>query len=511
MFTMDQVHRIRELFFEQGKNLTEISEIVGCDWRTVRKYVDKEDFSPQPPKVITERESKLDRYKPEIDSWLESDRKSPRKQRHTAKRVFRRLSEEHSDFNVSYRLVAGYVAERRQALRLGKAEGFIPLIHRPAEAQADFGTADFVENGILHEKGKYLVLSFPYSNGGYLQLSYGENLECLLEGLQTIFRHIGGVPTEIWFDNTRTIVSEVLKDGGRELTERFRLFAEHYRFRPVFMNPASGNEKGNVENKVGYLRRNELVPVPHFCSLTEANTELLNRCDEDMNREHYSRDCYISELFEEDRTALLPLPQRDFDTALYLTVRTDKYGKFRLHNGKHVYSASPALCESNVHLRITSAEVSVMDEDMKEIVRHRRLYGDREQCSMEWLPYLKYIARKPRSLRNSGIYDMLPENMQRYMDSCVSSDRGKVLKVLAELTDKTGFESAVQTVNQAIAYSANDPDSLQALHARLYSDVPVLPPLTEADSILGGGKIVAFGCDLEALDSVLQKAGVSRG
>ena len=134
MYTMDQVHRIRELFFEQGNNLTEISEIVGCDWRTVRKYVDKEDFSPQPPKVITERESKLDRFKPEIDSWLESDRKSPRKQRHTTKRVFRRLSEEHSDFNVSYRLVAGYVAERKQALRLGKAEGFIPLIHRPAEA-----------------------------------------------------------------------------------------------------------------------------------------------------------------------------------------------------------------------------------------------------------------------------------------------------------------------------------------------------------------------------------------
>lgn len=76
-------------------------------------------------------------------------------------------------------------------------------------------------------------------------------MECLLEGLVATFEYLGGVPTEIWFDNTRIIV-----------TERFQRFCEHYRFRPLFMNPESGWEKGNVENKVGYLRRNELVPVP---------------------------------------------------------------------------------------------------------------------------------------------------------------------------------------------------------------------------------------------------------
>ena len=153
---------------------------------------------------------------------------------------------------------------RKTQLNLRKKEGYIPLIHYPGEAQADFGTADFYENGRYVEKGKYLVVSFPHSNGGYLQLNYGENLECLLEGLQNIFRYVGGVPTEIWFDNTTTIVTHIIKGGGRDITERFRLFAEHYRFKPVFMNPDSGNEKGNVENKVGYLRRNELVPVPRF-------------------------------------------------------------------------------------------------------------------------------------------------------------------------------------------------------------------------------------------------------
>ena len=127
-------------------------------------------------------------------------------------------------------------------------------MHHPGEGQADFGTADFCENSRLHHEAKYLVLSFPYSNGGFLQLNYGENMECLLEGLVAIFEHIGGVPTESWFDNTRTIVTKVIKGGGRNVTERFQRFCEHYRVKLVFMNPESGWEKGNVENQVGYLR-----------------------------------------------------------------------------------------------------------------------------------------------------------------------------------------------------------------------------------------------------------------
>lgn len=510
MFTMDQIHRIRELFYEQGKNLTEIATILGCDWRTVRKYVDMEDFSPPVPEPATDGQhaSKLDPYKPTIDQWLEEDRKAPRKQRHTAKRVYDRLNEEVEGFDCSYRLVADYVAEKKKQLNLAKQEGSIPLEHHPGEAQADFGTADFHENGKLHEEAKYLVMSFPHSNGGYLRLNYGENLECLLEGLQAMFEYIGGVPTEIWFDNTRTIVTEIIKGGGRELTERFRLFAEHYRFKPVFMNPDSGNEKGNVENKVGYLRRNELVPVPRFLNLDNKNAQLLKACDADMDREHYDKDTFISELFKEDKAALLPLPRVRFDTARYTTALTDKYGKFTLENGQHRYSASPAFCVERVNLKITSAEVIVMDADMHEVVRHRRLYGQDEKESMNWLPYLKYIARKPRSLRNSGIYDMMPASMQQYMDLCPNSERGKILKVLSDLTNRSGFDAALQTVNEAITYQAVDPDSLENLYRRLYADVPELPPL-ENDLSIPGMHSIGSNTDLAALDKQLRKEGAA--
>ncbi len=512
MTTMDQIHRIRDLYYGQDKSLTEIASIEKLDWRTVRKYVDMEDFSEAPPSANEgQHSSKLDRFKPIIDEWLMEDKKAPRKQRHTAKKVHKRLKTEAEGYDCSYRLVANYVAEKKKELHLNKKEGYIPLKHYPGEAQADFGYADFYENGKLHHEAKYLVLSFPYSNGGYLQLNYGENMECLLEGLVTMFEYIGGVPTEIWFDNTKTIVTEIIKGGGREVTERFRRFSEHYRFKPVFMNPESGWEKGNVENKVGYLRRNELVPVPKFEQLYVKNKDLLIACDKDMEREHYDDedDSFISELFLKDKAALIPLPSVQFDTSLYTTARTDKYGKFTLDAGKHRYSASPAFCEETVRLHITSSEVIVMDSDLHEVVRHRRLYGD-EHESMDWIPYLRYIARKPRSLKNSGIYDMMPKPMQMYMDACESKERSKVLKVLAELTERGGFESALTVVNKAIEHQAKDPDSLMSLYRRTYMDVPPLPPI-EFSGAFPRTKVIAFPSDLGALDAILTRGGASNG
>ena len=512
MTSMDQIHRIRDLYYGQDKSLTEIASMEKLDWRTVRKYVDMEDFNVAPPSPDEEEHSsKLDPFKPIIDKWLTEDKKAPRKQRHTAKRVHRRLKDEVEGYDCSYRLTAAYVSEKKAELRLKQKEGYLPLEHHPGEAQADFGYADFYENGKLHHEAKYLVLSFPHSNGGYLQLNYGENMECLLEGLVAMFEHVGGVPTEIWFDNTRTIVTDIIKGGGREVTERFQRFCEHYRFKPIFMNPESGWEKGNVENKVGYLRRNELVPVPSFEALPAKNKELLAACDKDMEREHYDDGDgrYISELFAEDKAALLPLPTVPFDTSLYTTARTDKYGKFTLDAGKHRYSASPAFCEETVRLHVTSAEVIVMDSDLHEVVRHRRLYGD-EHESMDWIPYLRYIARKPRSLKNSGIYDMMPESMRMYMDGCESKSRGKVLKVLAELTERSGFESALTTVNKAIEHQATDPDSLMSLYRRTYMDVPPLPPIEPSEAI-PRMKVIMFPSDLSALDAVLAKGGASNG
>ena len=281
-------------------------------------------------------------------------------------------------------------------------------------------------------------------------------------------------------------------------------------FKPVFMNPESGWEKGNVENKVGYSRRNYLVPIPEFESLAEYNKKLFLLCDKDMEREHYNDSKFISRLFAEDKAAFHPLPASGFTTARYETVTADKYGKVHL-DGKYIYSASPSVKESEVTLEISSSEVIIYDRGMNEITRHIRLYGDEERERMDWVPYLKYIARKPRSLRNSGIYDMMPDMMRKYLDNCSNADRGSVLKALSELADRNGFDNALKSVERAIDYSANDPDSLVALHNRLFSDVPQLPVLDNAaDAMLG--KIIPFRTtDLSELDLLLKKGGTGNG
>ena len=136
-------------------------------------------------------------------------------------------------------------------------------------------------------KGYALTVSFPYSNKGYTQAFPSQKQECLLEGLKRIFEHIGGVPCRIRLDNMTTAVAQVLKGAERVLTDGFMRFMLHYRFHAEFCNPASGNEKGNVENKVGYSRRNAFVPVPTITSFEAFNEQLLAWCEKDAEREHY--------------------------------------------------------------------------------------------------------------------------------------------------------------------------------------------------------------------------------
>ena len=503
MLAMDLVHDIRNDFNYQGLNITQIANKYHLDRKTVSKYIDMTDFNdPDPMPKEPEFCPKLEPYKAKINEWLKADKSAPRKQRHTSKRVYDRLKEEVPGFDCSLRTVSTYVAKQKRELGLKKPEGYIPLVHQPGEAQADFGAADYVEDGVPRS-GKYFVLDFPYSNAGFIQLQPGENLECLMESMVSIFNHIGGVPIEIWFDNASSMVTDIMRGGGRNLVERFVRFSEHYGFTPIFMNPASGNEKGAVENKVCYSRNNFLVPLPRFLSLKAYNEELLTRCDKDEDREHYRHpDETIEDRFKQDSNVLRRLPDKPFDTAKYERIITDKWGKFTLNAGKHTYSVAPEFASQEVWVKLTAEYVTVLDLDQREIVTHRRLYGDEVQQSMAWLPYLKAISRKPRSLRNTDIYTMLPENMRTFLDKCQNTERGRVLAMLCELTERTGFDSAVQTVNQAILYNATDPESLKTLYRRLYSDIPKLAPLEMTATM---PKVVQFPADLETYDNLLRK------
>lgn len=501
---MAEIHNIRNLYFNEGKTITEISKESGRDRKTIRFYLEKENWNEDEISVHNDALfPKLDSYKPDIDNWLTDDKKARKKQRHTAKRVFDRLVEKYGEkFDCSYRTVAGYFSKRKKEI-YGTKAGHLPLEHIPGEAQADFGDAEYYENGKLYS-GKYLNLSFPYSNQGYFQLFKGENQECLFEGLKNIFEYIGGIPTRIWFDNASTIVTKILKNGERNLTDPFLRFMEHYHFEGVFCNPYSGHEKGNVEGKVGYHRRNMLVPVPQFRDLVSFNKELLIKCEKDAQREHYRKNATIEALFSEDKAVLLKLPVTELDVSKYMTVKTNDYGRFYLNNGFHEYSISPKYSKTRVLIKITANEVIPMDESYREIVIHERFYGSDKQQSMKWLPYLTQLSRCPGALKYTGIYQMLPETMQEYLDRCNKNNKGKILKMIARLTKMSGFKKAIKTVDNALECEAKDTDSLLNLHKRIHGNYVDLPPLQLPDNI---PEVECVILDFKAYDQKLETAG----
>lgn len=464
MLAMAQIQDIRFLRKFKGLSLRSISKETGHHFETVQKYVEKEDFN-LPLREKQTRKSKLEPYKELIDQWLNDDLPAKPKQRHTAQRVYDRLKELYGDaFNVSDRSVRSYVARRRPEI-LEPCQCSLPLEHSPGEAQADFGSAQFFERGTLYD-GFYLVLSCPYSNGGYLQLFKSQNQECLLEGLKAIFEHMKGSPQEIWFDNASTIVNAIRKDGARDINKGFERFMLHYKFDSNFCNPNKGNEKGHVENKVGYTRRNLLVPIPMFNDIREFNRQLLIKCDADMHRQHYKKPKMIEELFAEDKQALHPLPVSPFEVYRLEIAKADNYGKVRYDNRS--YSSTPAFAGRQLWLKVGAFEVTLMDDNYKQIINHSRLYGQQTE-SMQWAPYLELMARRPRAMKYTGFFKELSTDLQDYLLKCDQAAQKSALQVLSKMVKNSDLTTATAAFTDTIRRGLTDPDSIWSNYIRLTS------------------------------------------
>jgi len=461
MLTMEQVYRIRNMRKFEGKSFRKISEITGHDFSTVKKYAEKEDFNHEiTPK--RHREGKLSPYHSIVSKWLTDDKKAPHKQQHTARRVYDRLKELYPEFDASDRSVRKFVAGLRKELQ-STQDGFLPLEHPPGEAQADFGAARFIENGITYD-GYYFNLSYPHSNAGYTQLFKSANQECLLEGMQTIFEYIGGVPTAIWFDNMSTVVKKIKEYGERDVTKGFLRFEMHYGFQSNFCNPNSGHEKGSVENKVGYHRRNLFVPIPEFNDLKEFNKELLRKCDRDMDRMHYKGYGIIKDLFKEDKAEFFKPPKVPFEVYLHQFAKADNYGKVKFDS--RIYSTSPNMAGHQVIVKAGAYDIEILDSDCNPIVKHKRLYGE-EKESMYWIPYLELMSKRPTALKYTGLFNQLPDILKDYLSSCDYESKKQALKLFKKMTEQTNMDTAIAAFEEGLKYGVSDVDSIWITYCRL--------------------------------------------
>lgn len=480
MLTMDKIDYIRNMERFEEVSLREISRRTGHHFNTVKKYVDQTDFNEEKPKKTT-YPSGLDPLKPIIDKWLEDDLKAPRKQRHTAKRVFERLQIEYPEqLDVKLRTVQYYVAAKKKELCSDKAKGYIPLEHPPGEAQVDFGEFVYNDNAGMQDKAYKLTVSFPYSNGAYCQSFKAQNQECFLQGMKNIFEHIDFVPHRMVFDNLSAAVVSVGKNGDRTLTDGFLRFKNHYGFEASFCNVRAGWEKGNVENKVGYERRNLLVPIPTITNFDTFNEGLLNACDKDMKREHYYKKECIDRLFTEDVQAMLPLPATPFNVFKLITAKADKYGKVMFDTNK--YSTSPALALTQVYLEIHSSKIVVMNERYKVITTHKRIYG-RGQESMDWQPYLDLMSRRPNAIKYTSFYRQLPSIWQDYLNESDLQAKKDALKVLSVMLQKQPIAIASSALSATLKNGVKDAASILSSYQRITNSTGDMPDIILGDNI----------------------------
>ena len=425
---MNQQETIRLLYESEGKTLRDISRITGRDFRTVQKYAYRDDWRPPEEEALRPENYKvLGPYIPIIDGWLEEDKKAPRKQRHTGRRIFERLRAEHK-FKGSYDSVKRYLRRKREVDGC-PSEGYLPLEQPPCHAQVDFGNFAYFDSTGTQQYGHALTLAFPYSNAGWTQVFPSENQECLLEGLKRIFYHIGGVPHSLRCDNMSTAVAQVLEGRERVVSEGFQRFMLHHRFQAEFCNPAAGNEKGSVENKVGYTRRNLLTPMPLIEDFEAFNEALWERCDADHNREHYRHKASIAALWEEERRQLNNLPEYEYEVFRYESFAVDKTGFVKIDRNR--YGVSPEFAGQIVQAKLWFDKIELFHE-RRRLKTFRRNYGRNQEC-LDWRDYLPALTKKPNAATETKFFGQMPLLWQRHLQATQGAERKSALLLLSEI------------------------------------------------------------------------------
>src|ERR1700691_2445314 len=322
------------------------------------------------------------------DQILVDDQTQPKKQRHTAKRIWDRLKDEHA-FKGGYTIVKDYV---RQA-RLQHKEVFVPLAHTPGDAQADFGEALVVIAGI-EQMAHFQCFDLPHSDDCFVIAFPAENTEAFLEGHNQAFAYFAGVPRTLLYDNTRIAVKEIAGDGERKPTESFSGLQSHYLFAAKFGRPGKGNDKGNVEGLVGYARRNFLVPVPHVVSWEEMNRHLREQCVKRRERKLWGNTETIAERFKRDQERLLSLPPAPLEACQQRNTRASSQALVRYETND--YSLPTKYGHRQVLVKAFVWEM-VIGAGSEVIARHSRSYG-REEMIFNPLHYLALLEQKSNAL-----------------------------------------------------------------------------------------------------------------
>jgi transposase len=429
----------------------------GLGWHTLKKIL----AHAEPPgyRVSQPRpKRKLEPFLPIMQQILADDRQAPKKQRHTAQRIFERLRAEHG-----YQGGQTVVKDAVRAWRQSHQEVFLPLSHPPGEAQVDFGEATVKLNG-AETKVALFVMTLPYSGAIFIQAFPRECTETFLEGHRRAFEFLGGVPRRISYDNSAIAVIEVLKGRERKLTREFLRLLSHYLFQEHFCLVRRANEKGHVERLIGFARRNFLVPVPQVESLATLNEQLRQRCLADLAERTRGKPAPKSELLREDQAAFLPLPKQPFEARRVADRTADSQSLVRFDDND--YSVPVRYAHRKLLVIATVEEVRLVYED-RLVARHARCWG-RERTFFEPIHYLALLERKPggidyaRPLENWGLPECFPLLRRRLEAADLQHGTRSYIRVL-RLLEKFSLAQLAAAIEYALDIDVIDADSIRTI------------------------------------------------
>jgi transposase len=393
MLTVNHFAQIRQAR-RDGLTIRQIAEQFGHSTKTVLKALAQPE--PQPYTLAQPRPAPIfGPFRQAVDAILDADADAPRKQRHTASQLFRRLRDEFG-YRGSYDQVRRYVQARRRSRR----ETFIPLDHPPGHrAEADFGHihADFPDG---RRQVPVLLVTWSYSNCPFAIALPTERTEAVLHGLVEAFAFFGCVPRELWWDNPATVAVHILRGRERVLHPRYAALASHYTFAPKFCLPARATEKPRVEHRVFDLQRRWATPVPRVADLDALNAHLRRCCLAEQQLASGDQAESVGVRFLRDRAAAVPVPPQRFDACVLQAGQVDKYQTVRFDHNSYSVPRRWAFRPVTVKGYVGHVEVVA---DGQVVAHHGRRYGKGERV-LDPLHYLVTLEWKPAALDHAPVY-----------------------------------------------------------------------------------------------------------
>jgi len=471
----------------------------GFHWETLQKV---QTFSEPPGyrQSAPRPKPKLGPYLELIARIIEEDKSAPKKQRHTARRIYHRLQE--AGYQGKYTQVKEAVREIRRVSR----EVYMPLVHRPGEAQVDFGYALAKISGVLRKVALF-IMALPYSDAFFVAAFERECSESYWEGHVPAFEYFGGVPHRVSYDNTKVRVSKILGAHERQLTDGFLKLQSHYLFREYFCRVRRPNEKVVVEGVVKYARRNFLVPVPQVKDLAELNALLITRCRDDLERRLRGQGGTKSELLKKDQAAFVPLPPARFEACRKQPSRANSLSLVRFDDND--YSVPVAFAHHEILAKGYVDQV-VLCRQEAVVARHPRSW-DKEGVFFDYRHYLPLLERKPGSLDQARpLADLdLPECFQVLRRRLTAKEAApgqgdrKYIKILRLLEDHS-LDRLTRAVEQGLSAGTHAPEAIAQL-LEPPSHKPVAAFLLDGREHLA--RVSVAGPDISLYDSLLAQGG----